>query len=256
MQLKNNSETFFFFTLQSIWHKSWIRLLIDALRSPSFVLLYLACLVLELSFISAHHQNMESLICSSVSCGFICLKYTQRHSIKQGAELMRSPLCVLESSYFFPPFFFFQWLIISVDAERWLSNGKKKQLFNYTDPFNSWWVSHIKTIQGLLPCNNTFQSLCFMQGAISSPALPHLQCRLAPSTCVRGRKGKQSCTNKTIISSLWIREPHLQLIHGQVGFVKRVQCRVCSTNALQTRREHVAFEVIVTLNMELDVAPI
>lgn len=43
---------------QCLWHTSGIRPLIDAFRSPSFVVLYLVCLVLELSFISVHHQNM------------------------------------------------------------------------------------------------------------------------------------------------------------------------------------------------------
>lgn len=205
--------------------------MIGALRSPSFVLLYLVRLVLELSFISAHDQNRGSLICSSVSCGFICCKYSQRHSIKQSAELLRF-LRVCWRGHAWILFPLQSVILISAERKRWLPEEKKKLLFNYTDPFSSWWASHIKTIQSLLSRNNTFQSLCFMQGAIYSPAPPHLQDRLAPSMCAWGRKGKQSCTNKTIISSLWIREPHLQLIHGQVGFVKRVQCRVCSTNAL------------------------
>lgn len=70
---------------------------------------------------------------------------------------------------------------------------RKKLLFNDTDLLKSWWVSHIKTIQSRLSYNNTFQSLCFMQGAISSAAPPHLHTdylhlRVCVWVCVRGGK--------------------------------------------------------------------
>lgn len=75
-------------------------------------------------------------------------KYSQRPSIKKGAELVRPPpppTCTSESSNFYP-------FKISHNLGRILKGDspeerKKKLLFNYTDPFNSRRGSHIKTIQ-------------------------------------------------------------------------------------------------------------
>lgn len=142
--------------------------------------------------------------------------------------------CTLESSNFYP-------FKISHNLGRILQGDspeerKKKLLFNYTDPFNSRRGSHIKTIQSPAILQQHIPESMFHAGCniFCCSATPPGQIS-SIYVCVVGggrRKGKQSCTNKTIISSLWIREPHLQPIHGQVGFVKRVQCRVCSSNAL------------------------
>ena len=169
---------------------------------------------------------MESFICRSVSHCFIRGKYSQKHSMKQGAELVRPP-CMLESSNFYPFKINHLGRILKGD-----SLGGGELLFNYIDPFNSRRVSHIKTIQSPAILQQHIPESMFHAGCniFCCSATPPGQIS-SIYVCVGG-EGKQSCTNKTIISSLWIREPHLQLIHGQVGFVKRVQCRVCSSNAL------------------------
>lgn len=205
-------------TQRFFWHcgVSWIRRLIDALRSASFVLLYLMSSPWALLYIAA--RSKYAVIKLPFCDMWFNLLQTQSKTFNKARWWTFAGSLVHVEELILG---FFDW--IWVDTERWLPKEKSCYLMIQILSIHDECVT-LRQFKSLLSFNNTFLSLCFMRGAIS-----FLQSRLA-SMCVRGRKGKQS--NQNIISSLWIREPHLQLIHGQVGFVRRVQCRVCSTNAL------------------------
>lgn len=111
-----------------------------------FVLLYLICVVLELSFISQNNHNMKRwnkwwkklkfLICSSVSCGFIYGNYSRRLFIKQGAELNAVHLvCWSVPSRVFSFLTHKNVIALLTDKEKGLPKELRLFFLNDTDPF-------------------------------------------------------------------------------------------------------------------------